>query len=58
MIIAKEIIKLFGKRLGEVREAKSTGEVARLAAKLDHDIAAGHIWKEEINQDAGNTEEK
>ena len=58
MIIAKEIIKIFGKRLGEVREAKSPEKVVRLAAKLDHDIAAGDIGEEEINQGADKTKEK
>jgi len=58
VIIAIEIIKIFGKRLGEVREAKSPEEVVRLAAKLDHDIAVGDIGKEEINQGASRTKEK
>ncbi len=58
MIIAEEIIKLFGKRLGEVREAKSPEEVVCLAAKLDHDIAVGDIGKEEINQGASRTKAK
>lgn len=58
MIIAKEIIKIFGEMLGEIREAKSPEEVVRLAAKLDHDIAVGDIGKEEINQGAGRKKEK
>lgn len=58
MIIAKEIIKIFGKRLGEEREAKSPEELVRLAAKLDHDIAVGDIGKKEINQGAGRAKKK
>ncbi len=58
MIIAIEIIKLFGERLSEVREMKSPEEIVRLAAKLDHDIMAGNIGKEEINQGASRTKGK
>ena len=58
MIIAKEIIKMFGKKLGEVQEAKSPEEMVRLAEKLDHDLATGDTGKEEINQGAGRTKEK
>ncbi len=58
MIIAKEIIKLFGKRFGETRKAKSPEEMVRLAAKLNHDITVVDIGEEEISQDASRTKEK
>ncbi len=59
MIIAKEIIKIFGERLSKgttlqekVREANSPEVVVRFAEELDYAITIDGKAKEEINQDA------